>query len=39
MSEVLAGDLKEGDKVILNPPANFSRPQNGGGGGFFGGGG
>jgi multidrug efflux pump subunit AcrA (membrane-fusion protein) len=40
MSEVLSGDLKEGDKVILNPPTNFSRPQNGGGGGgFFGGGG
>jgi HlyD family secretion protein len=22
-SEVVAGDLKEGDLVILNPPANF----------------
>ncbi|HEY5156628.1 MAG TPA: efflux RND transporter periplasmic adaptor subunit [Anaerolineales bacterium] len=35
-SEVLSGDLKEGDQVILNPPTNFSGAR---GGGIFGGGG
>lgn len=38
VSEVLAGDLKAGDVVILNPPANFT-PGGGGGRGMFGGGG
>ena len=37
-SEVVSGDLKEGDQVILNPPTNFSGAR-GGGGGMFGGGG
>jgi len=38
MSEVVSGDLKKGDQVILNPPATFTQgPQ--GGGGMFGGGG
>jgi HlyD family secretion protein len=35
-SEVLGGDLKAGDLIILNPPANLTRP-GGGGPGFFGG--
>jgi len=35
-SEVISGDLKEGDQVILNPPTNFSGAR---GGGMFGGGG
>jgi HlyD family secretion protein len=43
MSEVVSGDLKVGDMVILNPPTNlFTRPSGGGspgGGGPFGGGG
>jgi len=34
-SEVVSGDLKEGDQVILNPPTNFT----GAGRGLFGGGG
>ncbi len=41
MSEVLSGDLKEGDQVILNPPSNLFNQGNGrpsGGGGPFGGG-
>ena len=37
-SEVVSGDLKEGDQVILNPPTNFTGA-GGGGGGMFGGGG
>jgi HlyD family secretion protein len=42
MSEVVSGDLKVGDMVILNPPTNlFTRPSGGGGGAGspFGGGG
>ena len=35
-SEVVSGDLKEGDQVILNPPTNFTGAR---GGGLFGGGG
>ena len=35
-SEVVSGDLKEGDQVILNPPTNFSGAR-GGGGWMFGG--
>jgi HlyD family secretion protein len=39
MSEVVSGDLKTGDLVILNPPSNlFGNPGGGGGGGPFGGG-
>jgi HlyD family secretion protein len=41
MSEVLSGDLKEGDLVILNPPSNLFNQRNGppsGGNGPFGGG-
>jgi HlyD family secretion protein len=39
MSEVVSGDLKVGDLVILNPPSNlFGNPGGGGGGGPFGGG-
>jgi HlyD family secretion protein len=40
-SEVVSGNLKAGDLIILNPPSTlFTRPQNGGGGGGpFGGGG
>ena len=39
-SEVVSGNLKAGDLVILNPPSTlFNRPNNGGGGGTFGGGG
>jgi HlyD family secretion protein len=39
MSEVVSGDLKAGDLVILNPPSNlFGNPGGGGGGGPFGGG-
>ncbi len=39
MSEVVSGDLKVGDEIILNPPSNlFNGPPNGGGGGPFGGG-
>ena len=37
MSEVVPGDLKAGDLVILNPPSNLFSGQ-GGGGGIFGGG-
>ncbi|MDI6769889.1 MAG: efflux RND transporter periplasmic adaptor subunit [Anaerolineales bacterium] len=37
MSEVVGGDLKAGDLIILNPPATFLSP-NGGGRGPFGGG-
>lgn len=40
MSEVLSGDLKEGDLIVLNPPTTFfsgsSGPMGGGGGGMFG---
>jgi HlyD family secretion protein len=40
MSEVVSGDLKEGDIVVLNPPTTFFNgsggPMSGGGGGFFG---
>jgi len=32
VSEVVGGDLKEGDEIVLNPPANFGGP----GGGPFG---
>ncbi len=35
MSEVVSGDLKEGDVVVLNPPTTFF---SGSGGGPFGGG-
>ncbi len=42
-SQVVAGDLKVGDEIILNPPSTlFNRPNGGGGGGargIFGGGG
>jgi HlyD family secretion protein len=39
VSEVVAGDLKAGDQIILNPPSTlFNRPGNGGGGFFMGGG-
>ncbi len=34
-SEVVGGDLKEGDPIVLNPPSSFVGP--GGGGGPFGG--
>ncbi|MDO9348255.1 MAG: efflux RND transporter periplasmic adaptor subunit, partial [Anaerolineales bacterium] len=37
MSEVVGGDLKEGDLIILNPPATFLPPHDGGGGPFGGG--
>jgi hypothetical protein len=33
-SEVLEGDIQEGDAIILNPPTDFSSFA--GGGGFFG---
>ena len=41
MSEVLKGDLKKGDVVVLNPPTSFMNGSGGpmsggGGGGFFG---
>jgi HlyD family secretion protein len=40
MSEVLSGDLKEGDVIVLNPSTTFfnssSGPMSGGGGGIFG---
>lgn len=38
-SEILTGDLKEGDLIILNPPTNFGTGNEGrpGGGGMFGG--
>jgi|SRR5271157_652455 len=40
VSEVLSGDLKVGDQIILNPPSTlFTRRTGGGGGGVFGGGG
>jgi HlyD family secretion protein len=40
-SEVVGGDLKLGDLIVLNPPATFGPPSGrpGGGGGFGGGGG
>jgi HlyD family secretion protein len=39
-SEVVTGDLKVGDLIVLNPPSTlFNRPNGGGGGGPFGGGG
>ncbi len=38
MSEVVGGDLKAGDLIILNPPATFLSPNHDGGGGPFGGG-
>lgn len=37
MSEVLSGDLAEGDLLVLNPPVNFTPGQNGGGRMFGGG--
>ena len=37
MSEVVGGDLKAGDLIILNPPAAMFGPGNGGGGPFGGG--
>ncbi len=41
MSQVVSGDLKEGDVIVLNPPSTFFNgsggPMNGGGGGMFGG--
>ncbi len=37
-SEVVSGDLSAGDVLVLNPPANFSHPQDGGPGSMFGGG-
>ncbi len=37
MSVVVGGDLKEGDEVILNPPASFQPGGGPGGGGPFGG--
>ncbi len=37
-SEVISGDLSAGDVLVLNPPANFSHPQDGGPGSMFGGG-
>ena len=36
-SEVISGDLKLGDPIILNPPSNLFNPQNSGGGPFGGG--
>ncbi len=38
VSEVVAGDLKEGDLIILNPPATTFGPGSDGDGGPFGGG-
>jgi HlyD family secretion protein len=37
MSEVVSGDLQEGDVIVLNPPTNFFNGSGGGmgGGGFF----
>jgi hypothetical protein len=32
MSEVVSGDLKAGDMVILNPPTNLFTPGSGAGG-------
>ncbi|MBE3143180.1 MAG: efflux RND transporter periplasmic adaptor subunit [Planctomycetes bacterium] len=37
-SEIKSGDVKEGDSIILNPPAQFSGPGGGPGGSPFGGG-
>jgi HlyD family secretion protein len=37
-SEIKSGDVKEGDSIILNPPAQVSRPGGGPGGSPFGGG-
>lgn len=37
MSVIAAGDVKEGDTVILNPPTEFMGPGGGGPGGGFGG--
>ncbi|GAB4492104.1 MAG: efflux RND transporter periplasmic adaptor subunit [Anaerolineales bacterium] len=39
MSEVVGGDLQEGDTIVLNPPSNTFGPGSGGGprGGMFGG--
>ncbi|HAV77984.1 MAG TPA: hypothetical protein DCX53_11600 [Anaerolineae bacterium] len=36
MSIILSGDVKEGDVIILNPPAEFPGPGGGPGGGFGG---
>ena len=36
MSQVVSGDLKAGDQIILNPPSNLFSPRNGGGGPFGG---
>jgi HlyD family secretion protein len=37
-SEIKSGDVKEGDSIILNPPAQFGGPGGGPGGSPFGGG-
>ena len=37
MSVIVGGDIKEGDVIILNPPAEFGGPGGGPGGGGFGG--
>jgi HlyD family secretion protein len=37
MSVILSGDVKEGDAIILNPPADFAGPGGGPRGGGFGG--
>ncbi len=37
-SEIKSGDVKEGDSIILNPPAQVGRPGGGTGGGPFSGG-
>jgi HlyD family secretion protein len=37
MSQVISGELKVGDQIILNPPSNLFNQQNGGGGPFGGG--
>jgi HlyD family secretion protein len=37
MSVIVGGDIKEGDVIILNPPAEFPGPGGPGGGGGFGG--
>ena len=36
MSVIVGGDIKEGDVIILNPPAEFGGPGGGPGGGFGG---
>jgi hypothetical protein len=39
MSQVVSGDLKEGDVIVLNPPTTFFNGSGGSSGGPFGGGG